>query len=486
MGQTAKSLVTAFIATALFSDVSFAQGAAQAAPAQTPPATPEETTPASSEPMDTAQPPTLDPDALPVAKDPMLVPVAPPANVVGSWNDVLRLVRQRSTALHIAAADVDQARALETRAWAGVLTQLSAGGSVSRALVSATSGAYTIPHPPTTLQAGVNLDQPLVNVNAWYGVGTAKERTKVADLSEKDTERTLLSTAAQAAVGVITASRVAESNRVSLASDLSTLDLTKRRAALGAATAVDVLRAAQEVATARAQLVTGDESLRQAREALGAALGFTSGWGVSPNLRVEDLERTAGRACRSIGDLSARADLLSAEHNVVAAKRDRQAIDYLYAPSLDLVSAFGYTDYLYTQSASNGSLTQWTIGAQLKWLLFDGGDRAGQARFTEDAETIAREQLTQKKRDATLQLTQADRAILVAQASLQVSTSARDIAKEQARLARLAFINGSGTSFDLVDSARALREAEIDLLIKQFQVFQARLVAFLSRSNCRI
>jgi hypothetical protein len=37
-----------------------------------------------------------------------------------------------------------------------------------------------------------------------------------------------------------------------------------------------------------------------------------------------------------------------------------------------------------------------------------------------------------------------------------------------------------------VDSARALREAEIDLLIRQFQVFQARLTAFLSKANCSI
>jgi len=436
--------------------------------------------------MDTTAPPTLSPDVLPVVKDPMLEPVAPAANAVTSWKDVLRLVHQRSTALHIAAADVDQASALERRALSSALPTLTVGGSLNRALASEASGAYPIPHPPTTVTAGLNFDQPLVNLSAWYSVGTATERTKVAELSQKDVERTLLATAAQAAVGVITANRVAESNRVSLASDLSTLDLTKRRAALGAATAVDVLRAAQEVATARAQLVNGDESLRQARETLGAALGFTAGWGVSTNLRVEDLERTTGSACRSIGSLDLRSDLLSAEHNVRAAQRDRHAVDYLYVPTLDLVSALGYTDYLYPQSSANGSLTQWTVGAQLKWTLFDGGDRYGQSRYTDAAEVIAREQLTQKKRDASLQLTQADRAVLVAQENLDVSTEARDIAKESARLSRLAFINGNGTSFDLVDSARRLREAEIDLLIKQFQVFQARLIAYLSRANCSI
>jgi outer membrane protein TolC len=479
MSSAAKS-VAAFLAVALLSDLSHAQGT----PA--PPAVQD--APPSSEPMDTAAPPPLNPDALPVAKDPMLELVPPPANQVTSWADVLRLVRQRSTALHIAVAQTTQASAQERHALAGALPTLSASGNVSRVLLHEVSGAPPFPYARTPYGASVDLKQPLINFNAWYSVGTAKERTRVADLSEKDTQRTLLATAAQAAVSVITASRVADSNRVSLASDLSTLELTKRRAALGAATAVDVLRTEQEVATARAQLVTGDESLRQAREALGAALGFTEGWGVSTDLRVEDLERTASSACKSVGDLNARSDVLSAQHNVLAAKRDRNAVDYTFLPTVDLVSHLSYANpYTLTVNGSSlGNLTQWTIGAQLNWTLFDGGDRYSQIQSTDAAETIASEQLTQKKRDATLQLTQADRAILVAQASLEVSTSARDVAKEQARLARLAFINGSGTSFDLVDSARALREAEIDLLIKQFQVFQARLTAFLSKANCTI
>lgn len=486
MGQTAKFFVPALLAAALFSDhPSYAQAAPPAAPAQAPPAAPEPEAPTGGEPMDTAVPPQLDPDALLKAKDPMLTPVEPPANTIASWTEVLRLVRQRSTALHIAAATTEQASATERRALAGALPTLTAGASANRALFTDATGAAPIPQTRATAGMSLDLTQPLVNFENWYAVGTAKERTKVATLSQKDVERTLLSTAAQAAVSVITASRVAESNRVSLASDLSTLELTKRRAELGAATAVDVLRAAQEVATARGQLVTGDESLRQAREALGAALGFTSGWGVSTNLRVEDLERTASSACRTVGNLQARADLLSAQHNVRASERDRNAVDYLYLPSVDLVShlGYGYTEY---RAGLNGTATAWTIGAQLKWTLFDGGDRYGQARFTEAAQVVAREQLTQKKRDATLQLTQADRAILVAEANLEVSTSARDIAKESARLSRLAFINGNGTSFDLVDSARRLREAEIDLLIKQSDVFQARLTAFLSRANCTI
>ena len=67
-----------------------------------------------------------------------------------------------------------------------------------------------------------------------------------------------------------------------------------------------------------------------------------------------------------------------------------------------------------------------------------------------------------------------------------MSQHARDIAKERARLSRIAFVNGSGTSFDLVDSAKQLREAEIDLLNQQFAVFRAEIAAFLAKSDCSI
>jgi hypothetical protein len=43
---------------------------------------------------------------------------------------------------------------------------------------------------------------------------------------------------------------------------------------------------------------------------------------------------------------------------------------------------------------------------------------------------------------------------------------------------------GTGTSFDLVDTAKAQRAAELDLAVKEFQVIQAKLTAVLANSNC--
>ena len=88
-------------------------------------------------------------------------------------------------------------------------------------------------------------------------------------MTVSDTRRTLDLSLANQIVSVVTAERSAEINRSGLRVALEQLELSKRKEALGAATALDVVRAKQNAANARAALVNGDEALREAREALG-------------------------------------------------------------------------------------------------------------------------------------------------------------------------------------------------------------------------
>lgn len=441
-----------------------------------------------------ASPPSAtEPAALPDIKDPMLVPLPPAEGNLGSWKQAIDLVRSRSTTLRISRAQVEQAEGVSRQAWATALPRLTGNANLTQYLLFGKGTNLkptglvrdaTIPDPSTRFNASLGLDQPLIAFGSWYSIGTAKERIRAAELGEKDAQRVSLAAVAQAAVAEITATRVAESSRVSLGSALSTLDLTRRRAQLGAASAVDVLRADQEVSLSRAQVVSADEALRQAREALGASLGETRAWAVAPDIQVDDLARTTAQVCRPVDNIDTRADILAMQKTLDAAKRDRNQVDYLYAPTLDLVSSLSYAGT--TIGSPDGKHVNWTVGGALVWPLFDGGDRYGQAKVREAQVEIARQQLIQQKRDLVIQVVRADRAVVVAEANVQVATQARDIAKESARLSRLAFMNGSGTSFDLVDSARRLREAEISLLIQDFGVFQAKIAAYLARANCSI
>ena len=129
---------------------------------------------------------------------------------------------------------------------------------------------------------------------------------------------------------------------------------------------------------------------------------------------------------------------------------------------------------------------QWTIGAVLTVPIYDGGRIGAEDEINRATADAARQQLTQTARQARLEATQAQRSVQVAQANFEVSRQARDIAAESARLARIAFVHGTGTSFDLVESARRQRLSEIDVTIKEFEVIRAQITALLALSNCNI
>ena len=89
-------------------------------------------------------------------------------------------------------------------------------------------------------------------------------------------------------------------------------------------------------------------------------------------------------------------------------------------------------------------------------------------------------------RPRPIEVVQATRAVDVAKANLGVSEKSREIARQSARLSRIAFAAGQGSSFDLVDSARRLREAEIDTAIKEFELVRARIAALLALASCDV
>jgi outer membrane protein TolC len=281
----------------------------------------------------------------------------------------------------------------------------------------------------------------------------------------------------------VTGERLAEVTRVSLRSALSTLDLNKRRAALGASSTLDVLRAEQEVELARQQVITADEQLLRTREALGQALGTSEPWGVTTGIQLDTLAQDARRHCRQVATVQQRPDILAANSNVGLVERQKGSVSRSFWPTVDALSRLRASP---ERLPGNNEYLSWQVGIALNWAIYDGGLRYGQRDEAEANLRVAQEDLTQARLNAELEVNRAFRAVKVADAALIVSSRAREISAETARLARIAYINGSGTSFDLVENARLLREAELDLAIKEFAVLRARVAALLALASCDI
>jgi hypothetical protein len=76
------------------------------------------------------------------------------------------------------------------------------------------------------------------------------------------------------------------------------------------------------------------------------------------------------------------------------------------------------------------------------------------------------------------------RAVSVAEQTRDTAREQRDLAAHVDERTRDAYSKGLGTSLDLVISGQALRQAEIDLAIVEFQVEDARANAVLVNSEC--
>ncbi|WP_437737834.1 TolC family protein [Sorangium sp. So ce1335] len=429
--------------------------------------------------------------------DPALAPPPPAPRTLASWREARSIIDQRSADLVIAVQEVARAEGIARRALAAALPSLDARGTLTHRLAGdqTTVGVPADPDPtapstarsdlfPTSATAALTLSQPILAPRAWYGIGTANLSVEVAKLSLEDRRRVTIGAVADAVVTVVTTERASEVNRVGLRSALERLELTRRRERLGTGTKLDVVRAEQDVALARATLVNGDESLRRAREALGAVLGERGEVGVPQTFSLNGIAAEMQSQCaRARSDQ--RADVRAARAELEIAERNLTDAKLAFAPYAELSStlqaqtAFGNDEGISTRS------WEWSISAVLTIPIWDGGARYGDLRVNRALVEQQRARIGLAERAAELDTAQAVRGVAVAEQARVVAEQSRDLARETARLTQVAFEAGTATSFDLVESGRRQREAELDLALREFEVVRAKITALLASASCK-
>lgn len=432
--------------------------------------------------------------APPTVDDPMLQPVARAKTEISTWNDALQFVRARSTDLRIAADAVLRAEAQQRVALAGTLPSLTGQAAYTHNLITTENPVPVGIDPvnrtlitrqiqtpfPDALTGQLVASQPILALRAWNNIGTAKVAAEASRYSFDDAKRLIALSVANSIVGVVTAERIAELNRIGLRNALTRLELTVRKTALGGATGLDVVRARQDVEVSRATLVAGDETLRQARESLGLALGIPDQVGVPTNVDISGLENDARATCKMAPTIDARPDVAALRTRVDVAHRNVNDVKYQFAPTIDARSTIGTTT-IDTGASPN---TTWNVQAVLSVPFWEGGARYGNLRDTRAQEDIALQNLEAQRRTATIEVTRARRGVTVAEDRQRVATAARDLAAETDRLTRLAYQEGRGTSLELITAAQALRESEIQLALREFDLVRARVLAVLSLATC--
>ena len=423
----------------------------------------------------------------PKVEDPLLAPPPSPRHVLTSFREALTLVSTKSAELRIAEAEVLRADALERQALGQTLPTLNATGNVTHHLIrgdiktvdleQAKVVERRVPDTPIA-SAQLTLSQPFAP-RAWYAVGTSALGLERARTRAEDRYRTVIIGLTNSILAVFTTERSAEINRVGLRSALQRLDLTRRMVALGTGTQLDLVRVEQDSIAARAGLIAGDEVLRQAREALGLLLGSVESYGVTPSLQLNELQSAFEISCRP-GSVADRADVRAATADVMMASRGVADAKLMFAPFASVAT----TGVLSNDELLNAKKYAWSIQGLVTLPLWDGGVRYGALRAARADVEQQQTRLDATVRNATVEVTQALRALDVAQDQLRIAARSAELAHQTASLAQKAFEAGTTTSFDLVETARREREAELTLAVRELDLAKAKLAALLATASC--
>ncbi len=391
-----------------------------------------------------------------------------PTRSVAGWGALWDEFGKGSVDLRIALDELERAEAATRIAWGGVLPTANASVSVTHVPASGTPGTFTVGRGDT-MSAQLSITAPLINLRNIHAIGTARVNEDIAALSIADVRRRVAVSLARQLLAIASAEKLANLNRVNVEAAIDRLALTRRRLAAGVGDSRDLVRAQQDLATARAQIPSADEALRQAREGLAVLLGQSGELGIGADPQA--LEQEMISFCGSAKNVD-RPDVLIAKKQIVIAERNVDDILLKFAPTLSAqanLSAAG--------PAFNGPFsTGWSVSAVLTIPLYDGGVRYGERRDRVALVDEARARVVQTEVSISVEVAQARRAISVAEEAQTAAREARDLAREADRLARLAYASGAAgtTNFDLIDAGRTLRNAEEQLLLRELDLAKAR------------
>jgi outer membrane protein TolC len=425
-------------------------------------------------------------------------PLPGAARVITSWAELKSLLRRYSLGVQEAGGHRMEAEGVARQRLGNVLPHVSAGLSATQHLLLNDVNYLgiriaTIPDPAFTWQASGGIRVPLFVPRAWYDTGTAYDSLRASELAAQDAERRALAEAADRLLALQLATELYRVGREAIEVAGSTTELTERgyQAGLANVTVTDVLRARQEVSLIHIRNTGLEEDVLRARQALGFVVGIPGVSDVDSELTTEQLLSGLTVACHAV-DASNRADVRAAAMAVSVAQRDVTSSYLSHLPSIEAYSTVTYNSDITVSTpervnlSTNGLHTTWLLGGVLTVPIYDGGVSYGERKENSGRLSVARAKLTQAVRSATQESREAEQLVKVRTERLKSAQTNFELAAEAARLTRLAFSIGHGSTFDVLETERRLWLAEYDKAFSQAALNGARIGKLIADSDCAL
>ncbi len=349
--------------------------------------------------------------------------------------EILQLALENDPSLRQAEASYRANRENMIQSRASLLPSLGVGGSTSRLTSGPTDSVYANITNPVTGETrsirvledhsfrpginnhgwGMNLNQSLVNLSAWYNFQSAKASDKAAAVNLAAQEQDLIMRVATAYFDVLRALDTLETNVQEEEAALRSLDQTRQREEVGLVTITDVYDSQAAYDLARNTTILQQDILQSRYEALEAITGQPH-----PNVDIlrEDFPIVAAEGELLEWETQADSNSLAiafAEFNVEASSENLKARKSDHLPTVALAGNFGHsvTSPIVREGIQigGGASDRTSLAVSLSIPLYSGGAASSRRRAAEYNLIAAKESLELTKRQLTQNVRNAYRRV---------------------------------------------------------------------------
>jgi multidrug efflux system outer membrane protein len=370
--------------------------------------------------------------------------------------------------LLIAAARVDEARAVLREAQSFFYPRIDAEGSAARQQISQRTATAPpgIPRRFSTYRGALELSYE-ADLFGRLRSGAQAARAEL-EANEAAREAVRLALAAEVATAYFALRALDEQvdlTRRTLKVREDALRLQRRRREAGVIGDFDLRQLEAEVAAARAQL----PPLEREREAVEAALGVLLGrtpkrvfeGAVEIKQAFEEVPQPPAVPSGLPSELLLRRpDLVEAERRLAAANARVAVARAEMFPSIALTAALG-SESAALSNLFSGPAIVWTLAAAVTQPIFAGGRLQARSEAAQARERAALAQYQQAIRGAFGEVRTALAAQTRARESYDAETERANALAETLRLARLRYDQGVASQLDVLDAERGLLAARI-------------------------
>ena len=374
----------------------------------------------------------------------------------------------RNTNLVLAAAKVDEARALLAQADASFYPTVDGNLARGRSLSSAATGLLPpgVQRERNNYRAVLNVSYEVDLFGRLRATAQAARGDLLASEAARDTVRiTLAADVAKTYFSLRALDAEAAATRRTLGLREDGLKLQQKRFDGGVISEYDFRQLEAEVAAARAQLPPLERDREIQEAALAVLLGRSPREIIENSIRLNEKENLSQLPAVVPSGLPSelllrRPDLVEAEQRLIAANARVAVARTAYFPSIQLTGALG-SEAQMLRSLFTGPAGLWSFVAAVAVPIFAGGRVDAQVSAAQAREQQALASYQGAIQNAFREVRAALAAQLRARESFEAEGARTQALASTVRFARLRYDNGLASQLDVIDAERNLLAAEL-------------------------